>query len=1051
MSSSPSSRLLSPAVVVAILVAVGVPAGVVSAFHDFIAAHPVLSLIIGIVYVVGVVIAGSLFKIWKRLESQWVEQIATWINTRVQWITSHMYRRYCQYLFYQHRDFDVKGLSTQGIYTLLLDQVFVEFDIVPKPPHQTSANPIQVPQALREGSRSIWDYLASPTLANQHLVVLGAPGSGKTTLLKHITLILVSQKKLHPQAFKLPHKLPIFLYVREQSEAIRDNPEYGLEDAVQDQFKKGKFSLSEGWIAQRLAKGQCLVLLDGLDEVANAEVRQKVANWVQQQMVTYGKNRFILTSRPFGYASNPLGGVTILEVHHFTPRQVRHFIQNWYLATELMSSQRDDSGVRMRAQRGAENLLRRLYNTPALLPLGVNPLLLTMIATVHHFRSSLPGKRVELYAEICEVFLAKRQQARGVVLELTAAQQQRVLQPLAYHMIEQGIQEIPLVEVWAVIEDPLRRVNPEMTPQAFLLLVEHGSGLLLERENGIYSFAHLTFQEYLAAVHLREHNWEHILVSHVGESWWHETIRLYCAQADSTAIIAACLAGDLSTVSVLNLAIECLAEALEVHPTVRMQLDTLLTRDMESNEPERQQVIAEALLARRLQQLMHLEDETYVDTSLINCAEYQVFLDEQQARGKYYQPVHWDTLHFAAGQGQSSVLGVRKSDAAAFCCWLTERDPGVWNYRLPRIGELEGEDAERIKLTLKMDTGYWTEEANREDANRTNGKMVLPRPINNELQRWAMAFDLDNSLFDTGTHIRGLTSDFVLVSELALANELTLVLDGASGFASDLARSHDLTSTLNRASTRASDLIRDLDLDLNLARANDLIREIDRDLTEALGSARVLARTSASELERANARAVVNALARTRAITSELAQALNPHYVIDQALNRFSELALALDPDRAPTLFSKLALALDPDRAPTFFSELAIALDHFMNDFLDHSFHLTLLFSGKTSRSTQIETLCQCICLLAKALAIYQSILSEDENISQNQRDRSRIGTFLSLLRLSKKPTKAAEAGFAKYFNLYITLALLAKRIQGTFPACEGILLLKERRKEAHS
>ena len=47
-----------------------------------------------------------------------------------------------------------------------------------------------------------------------------------------------------------------------------------------------------------------------------------------------------------------------------------------------------------------------------------------MIATVHRYRASLPGKRVALYAEICEVFLGKRQEARGIAQELSAAQKQ---------------------------------------------------------------------------------------------------------------------------------------------------------------------------------------------------------------------------------------------------------------------------------------------------------------------------------------------------------------------------------------------------------------------------------------------------------------------------------------------------------------------------------------------------------------------------------------------------------------------------------------------------
>jgi Sulfatase-modifying factor enzyme 1 len=142
----------------------------------------------------------------------------------------------------------------------------------------------------------------------------------------------------------------------------------------------------------------------------------------------------------------------------------------------------------------------------------------------------------------------------------------------------------------------------------------------------------------------------------------------------------------------LELAIDCDKEAREIQPDVRAGLETLLKRGVEDLDPARQHVIAGALLARRLRQMVHLKDETYADTSLITCAEYQVFLDEEmQVRGRHLQPDHWTSHHFPHGQGNAPVLGVRSSDAAAFCAWLTEREVGPWQYRLPRAGELDDE------------------------------------------------------------------------------------------------------------------------------------------------------------------------------------------------------------------------------------------------------------------------------------------------------------------------------------------------------------------------
>src|SRR5207247_2617488 len=110
----------------------------------------------------------------------------------------------------------------------------------------------------------------------------------------------------------------------------------------------------------------------------------------------------------------------------------------------------------------------------------------------------LPGRRVELYAEICDVFLGKRQMARGMALDLTPAQKQGVLQPLAHHLMTHEKREIKQAEAAQVINEPLARVNPSLDGADFLKMIENSSGLLLEHENGVYAFAHLTFQEYLA-------------------------------------------------------------------------------------------------------------------------------------------------------------------------------------------------------------------------------------------------------------------------------------------------------------------------------------------------------------------------------------------------------------------------------------------------------------------------------------------------------------------------------------------------------------------------
>lgn len=225
------------------------------------------------------------------------------------------------------------------------------------------------------------------------------------------------------------------------------------------------------------------------------------------------------------------------------------------------------------------------------------------------------------------------------------------------------------------------RVSTRIQADEFLRLVQNSSGLLLERNPGTYAFAHKTFQEYLTAVYIKEQHLERQLVAQVQDDWWHETIRLYCAQADATAIIEACLANNPPSARALALALDCAEEKLTIEPAVKEALDTLLEKGREDPDPQRRRVIAEALLRRRLDQMVHLHDEIFVDTSFVTCTEYQLFLDERLAQGRYHQPDHWPSPTFPQGQGHLALLGMRPADVQAFCEWLTEREGG--NLALP--------------------------------------------------------------------------------------------------------------------------------------------------------------------------------------------------------------------------------------------------------------------------------------------------------------------------------------------------------------------------------
>jgi predicted NACHT family NTPase len=389
-----------------------------------------------------VILSGILLALINRLSNDFVVNLSNLLIENISHIFEGYENEYREFAESRNQYFDTMSLSFRGEFNPELIQVYVDLRLMPA--NSTTDSP----------GKLIWEYLphAKKKVGNK-LVIIGDPGCGKTTLLRHISLMLAKHSDN-----SLPLKLPVFLNIRDIQKCIEAAPNTGLQTVILSSLGSRIKNAPNDWFESRLIQGKFIILLDGLDEIADPIARIKVVEWVQKQIIDYKENDFVITSRPHGYDSNPLIGVEKLIIKPFDLVQVREFINKWYIANELTRARKDDRAVRWLAEDKARDLLRAIQNKPALAELALNPLLATMIATIHSFKGILPERRSDLYRDIFEVVLKKRIEYWHSV-QLRTEQAITVLKYLAYNMMMQRRRNIPLHEAAALISSELSKTD----------------------------------------------------------------------------------------------------------------------------------------------------------------------------------------------------------------------------------------------------------------------------------------------------------------------------------------------------------------------------------------------------------------------------------------------------------------------------------------------------------------------------------------------------------------------------------------------------------------
>lgn len=384
------------------------------------------------------------------------------------------------------------------------------------------------------------------------VAIFGEPGAGKTTTLQKIA----HQMRLEGgRAVGLPESTePLFvrLHRLEHDDFAQPDPLLCLarREAQGAAPRLGTDVLERLW-----DRGGLLILLDGLDEIADDVLRERL---IEHLVATTEQDRARGLSR---LVSSRFSGVTPairrrlddrflrLDVQPLDPPGIEGLVRRWYSAFLVSKRSPRTSEERSQAEAEADERATRLLaklradelEDAALRVLLGTPLMLTLLCAIAFVDGRIPTRRRSIYTRCVEVLLRRYTEKTGKPAPAPEDELLALLAGVAYELHEARRRNgLGVARLAAFIS--ARPGEERSSPAELLHWLHKHAGLLTKLGRDDYGFAHLTFQEYFAAreIDRRGAGLVEQLADHIGDPWWQEVI-LLCLSSDRVEVFSSFL------------------------------------------------------------------------------------------------------------------------------------------------------------------------------------------------------------------------------------------------------------------------------------------------------------------------------------------------------------------------------------------------------------------------------------------------------------------------------------------------------------------------------
>ncbi|GGU73907.1 TIR domain-containing protein [Lentzea flava] len=353
------------------------------------------------------------------------------------------------------------------------------------------------------------DLYVTPTLqgatasvqVGSRSVLLGDPGAGKSTMMAKLAWEIACDSS---------DRVPFLLVLRNVAASLREGGR-GLV-AYLEALCREPYNLDPppNAVEYLLRNGRAVVLLDGVDELVDTDLRDRFARLVESFADEFMSVPIIVTARKVGYETAALNPkqFDVGTIKEFDDHQVATYVRRWF-ALDVNTSEHDRTAL-------ADAFLQ---HGDTVGELRSNPLLLALLCSMYASEHYLPTNLAQVYEKCALMLFEQWDQMRGVPLPARFEGRLRgAVGYLAWSQLtscDDMSTSWPRVKIMAVLmkyleEKGFDHDEAEEHAAAFVdfctgrpwVLSDGGSN----RGKPTYGFTHRTFLEFFAADYLVRSN-----------------------------------------------------------------------------------------------------------------------------------------------------------------------------------------------------------------------------------------------------------------------------------------------------------------------------------------------------------------------------------------------------------------------------------------------------------------------------------------------------------------------------------------------------------------